>query len=207
MLSHLVSLNHASLKVHENPNLPSFLQKEHQSNLHSGIFGVASPIKSPPDRSKILPLMGQHHPTSWVPPMKASRNYRKVHPWLLTWNPTIMVDFCFSCFSMWCFSTLFPCLLNLWSCVIFLHVVFSMVFPLKHLQVPMSLITVFCHFSSRWFPAPGLSHRQVSSAIRNGIRRLFFGGDVHEIAYGYLDGCYGFLFENCIQKITISKNP
>ena len=137
--------------------------------------------------------------------MKASRNYRKVHPWLLTWNPTIMVDFCFSCFSMWCFSTLFPCLLNLWSCVIFLHVVFSMVFPLKHLQVPMSLLTAFCHFSSRWFPAPGLSHRQVSSAIRNGIRRLFFGAISTKLRMDIWMVAMDSYLKIASKKITISN--
>lgn len=119
--------------------------------------------------------------------------------WLFSGFPSMFFHVMFFHFISMSFESLIMCYFS--RCGVFHG------FPLKHLQVPMSLLTAFCHFSSRWFPAPGLSHRQVSSAIRNGIRRLFFGGDVHEIAYGYLDGCYGFLFENCIQKITISKNP
>ena len=197
MLSHLVSLNHASLKIHENPNLPSFLQKEHQSNLHSGIFhGVASPMQNPPDRSKILPLMGQHHPTSWVRPMKASRNYRNVHTWILTWNPTIMVDFFFSCFSMWCFSTVFRCLLNFWSCVIFLHCVFHGFFQgFPH----WSIFRSPCHCAcTRAFTSPS----KFSNSERDPTP-LFSGGFSTKLLMDILDGCYGFLFD-CIQKLTIS---
>ena len=58
-----------------------------------GVCMAAQSSKNPPvihkDCSKNPHFMGQQHPTSWVRPMKASRNYRKVHPWLVTWKPTL----------------------------------------------------------------------------------------------------------------------
>ncbi len=158
------------------------------------------------DCSKIPPFMR---------PMKASRNCRKVHPWLVmepnTW--LFCVSHVFPCDVL---AYVFSCLLHFFPC---LHVCFSSVFPYFFPCFPPETSSG-SHVTFNGFPpAPGLSHRQVSSAIRNGIRRLGIRKipmglvipGFHEIAYGCGRLLWIILFD-CIQTwelLTVGskKNP